>query len=276
MSKDHRLYQSAAHFRHAEENVRCFLFGEYSIDLHVHDFLEINIVFGGKGVHRIGDTEVEVVPGCVFAIPAMVAHGYRNLGGLRVFHLLFRPVFLKTREDARRIEGLEALLEIEPFLREKQAVPLFLILSPKDLMSIQTELLPLLDGGALDYPGADVVREHAALKAVYWMAHLLTLQMQREQAVSNQAILAALAYIHENYQQRISIDDLCARTFMSRSTLHRKFKTVCGCTPNQYLMQYRVKAAIKMMESETNKTTVAHACGFYDLSHMEKCMQMKP
>ena len=269
------LFKSASHFRRSGENIRCFLHTDYSIDLHVHDFLELNIVFAGRGIHRIGEREVEAVPGSVFAIPAMVAHGYRNGGGLCVFHLLFRPGFLKTREDAKRVEGLDALLEIEPFLREKQTAPLFLTLTPAELLTIKTELMPLLDGGALDYAGADAVRDHTALKVLYWMAHLVSLQIRENggKAASDRAIMTALSYIHEHYRQPIRIDDLCAVTFMSRSTFQRRFKAVCSCTPNRYLIRYRIKTALEMMQTEPNKTVVAHACGFYDLSHMEKCIR---
>ena len=51
----------------------------------------------------------------------------------------------------------------------------------------------------------------------------------------------------------------------------RSFDTICGMTPAQYLNDYRCKKAIEMMEhTDLSKTEIAHSCGFYDLSHMER------
>ena len=103
------------YFRTERENVRAFLKPEYAIDVHTHEFWELNIVFSGKGRHQIEGQEFPAVPGSVFVIPPMISHGYTNEGALCVFHLLFRPEFLA---ECERTDELEMLLEIEPFLRQ--------------------------------------------------------------------------------------------------------------------------------------------------------------
>lgn len=268
------LCKNTDYFRTERENVRAFLKPEYSIPVHTHEFWELNIVFSGKGRHQIEGQEFPAVPGSVFVIPPMISHGYANEGSLCVFHLLFRPEFLAGCE---RTDELEMLLEIEPFLRRNFHAPLFLCMAPNHLLSIQAEFLPLLDGGVLDYDGADSVRDHTSLKNLYWMAHLLTLQMEQMKNSASfeheSAVIDAIQYIHENFSKPIRIEDLCRLTFLSKSTFLRSFKAVCGRTPIQYLIDYRVKTALEMIQSGKRKTDVAQECGFYDLSHMEKSIR---
>ena len=73
---------------------------------------------------------------------------------------------------------------------------------------------------------------------------------------------------------KITIDLLCEKSFLSRSTFLRSFHNVCGCTPMEYVNSYRCKKALEMMDSTCfSKTEIAHSCGFYDLSHMERTVK---
>ena len=67
---------------------------------------------------------------------------------------------------------------------------------------------------------------------------------------------------------------MCRFVNLSRSTFIRKFGQVCHCSPIHYLMEYRVLQAQRMIgEGLLNRTQIAHECGFYDLSHMEKYLK---
>ena len=62
--------------------------------------------------------------------------------------------------------------------------------------------------------------------------------------------------------------------FLSRSTFLRSFKAVCGKSPIEYLNKYRCDKAIEQIDSlDRSKTEIAHKCGFYDLSHMERMLK---
>lgn len=262
-------------FRHESENVRALLYKDYSIKLHTHSFYEINIVLGGHGTHTIEKGEFLTSYGDVFVIPPKCAHAYTNTENLDVFHLLIKSDLIDRFTDKDNVDGFELLMTIEPFLRQTFNESLFLKLSHQQILDIQNELFSLLDGNNLDYNGSDSIRNHTALKIVYWFSHLLTLQMEQHKYNNtlpdkHDAIIMAIKYIHENYKDKIQIQDLCDLTFMSRSTFIRSFNMVCGCTPIKYLQTYRSKAALDMLKTNKNKTYVAHECGFYDLSHMNK------
>ena len=43
-------------------------------------------------------------------------------------------------------------------------------------------------------------------------------------------------------------------------------------SPMQYIIEQRVICAERMISEGEAKTQIAHKCGFYDLSHMEKML----
>lgn len=265
-------------FPDERDMVRAFTYRDYAIPTHVHDFYEINIVLAGEGVHQIESNSFAAGSGNVFVIPPGIVHGYSRTRRLDVFHLLIRPEFLENyAKDKAEVEGFELLMAIEPFLRHNFQKSLFLKLSPGQLQALQPDLEVITEGGPFDYPGSGPLKNHTALKILYWLSHLLTVQTysgaKDYSLETEQSILLALEYIHENFSRRITIPELCERAYMSRSTFMRNFKAVCGCTPMQYLQAHRKKAALEMLKKGgVKKTAVAHECGFYDLSHMERVL----
>ena len=70
-------------------------------------------------------------------------------------------------------------------------------------------------------------------------------------------------YIHKNYAERITLDDLCARSHFSRSYLIRIFKENTGKTPLEYINSYRLfKAASKLHETGESILQISVDCGF--------------
>lgn len=70
-------------------------------------------------------------------------------------------------------------------------------------------------------------------------------------------------YIHVNYSNDISLDDLCRLVNMNRTSLNQKFKAQIGYTAIEYLLRYRIKIACDAL-SHTNLslTEIAEAIGF--------------
>ncbi len=261
------------YFEAVESGVRGFTYKNYEIEPHAHAFYEINIVQAGKGTHIIEDNRFDARVGNVFVIPPGTVHAYENEGGLEVYHIVLHPRFFETYlPERRKNKGLLLLTEIEPFLRKNGAV-CFLRLTGAQLLALQSDLEVLTDGGAYDYPGADALKRHTALKVFYYWAHLLEMQTNEQEALGeyDATVMQALEYIHKNYAEKITIETLCEVTFSTRSTLLRHFVAVCGCSPMQYLRRCRLQRAREELAlKRKNKTEIAQECGYYDLSHMER------
>ena len=280
MSPEIKFRSYADHnFKNASQSVRAFLYTDYSIEAHDHDFYEMNVVLQGEGVHMIENSHIRVKTGDVFVIPPNTVHAYYDTRKLDVFHILLRPDFISENfGEASSTPGFLQLTEIEPFLRKSASSRYFLHLSASKLSQLKEDLSLLEDGSFFDDDRFVTAKKHAAWKMIFWLSYHLFLQLESERVDSSNKyesnIIRALEYIHQHYAEKITVDLLCKKVFLSRSTFLRNFSTICGCTPLNYLNGYRVKKALEMIEGKKfTKTEVAHACGFYDLSHMERMMR---
>jgi AraC family L-rhamnose operon transcriptional activator RhaR/AraC family L-rhamnose operon regulatory protein RhaS len=258
------------------ENVRAFVYENYCIEPHDHDFYEINIVLHGSGKHVIEGNEISVSKGDVFVIPPQTVHSYYDTDWLDVYHILIHNDYMmNNREEAQKIPGFLEFTEIEPFLRTSASSSMILHLSQNKLQELISELSLIEDGGAYDTQELAPLKMHTALKIIYSLSYALYQQLNNDQKKSQNkyeyAIIMVLEFIHKNYAEKITVDTLYKMTYLSRSTFLRSFMQICSCTPMEYLNRYRCKKAKELLEAGGySKTEIAHRCGFYDLSHMER------
>jgi len=268
----------SSNFQHGYK-VRTVTYKEYFIEMHNHDFYEMNIVLSGRGTHCIEDRRFSARRGDVFVIPPMVAHAYTDAEHLEVYHILFQKGFLyENRQESDQMKGFTQLTEIEPFLRSNVENTFFLHLSNAQLHQMEMDR-EILDGdSAFPWEEFAPMKYHVAWKILYWFSALLydqTQTMEKKQVNKYEVqIIKVLEYIHQNYGEKLSIDRLCAETYMSRASFFRSFKGICGMNPMEYVAQYRCQKAMELQDiTDLSKTEIAHRCGFYDLSHMERVMK---
>lgn len=72
-------------------------------------------------------------------------------------------------------------------------------------------------------------------------------------------------YLHTHYKEKITLEDLCSRFYLSTSTLVRNFKRQNNKSIIQYLNEIRIQAAKQLLlEKENSVTYVAMEVGFSD------------
>lgn len=92
----------------------------------------------------------------------------------------------------------------------------------------------------------------------------------------NGGVKKILSYIHEHFQERVTVEDLIGAANISRSETFRCFKQYAGISPMAYLNDYRLaKAADLLAGTEQNVTEICFACGFADTSYFVKLFREK-
>ena len=82
---------------------------------------------------------------------------------------------------------------------------------------------------------------------------------------SSQYVLNAIKYIQFNYSHDISIDDVAKSVGVSRSHLYRVFMSNVGKSPINYLTEYRINEACKLLRTgNLSIAEVAISVGFFD------------
>lgn len=267
---------SKQNFKDGNQQVRAFLYTDYSIESHNHDFYEMNIIMRGKGMHQIENACFRVETGDVFMIPPITVHSYYDTEDLDVYHILLHKNFINNNQkENASIPGFFQFVEIEPFLRQNFSKKMFLHLSQGQIVQLKSDLKFIEDNSVYNTEEMMPLKKHTTWKILYWFSTLLFNQIYEgsKKALNKYdvEIVRTLEYIHQNYDSKITIDLLCQKSFLSRSTFLRSFRSVCECTPMEYINRYRCKKALEMIDNTCfSKTEIAHCCGFYDLSHMER------
>ncbi len=87
----------------------------------------------------------------------------------------------------------------------------------------------------------------------------------------NEQAKKMLAFIHQNYAQKIYLDDLAELIGMSSREIIRIFKATFHQTPMEYLTSYRVKQAKTLLrETDLPITNIALMTGFNDSAYFSK------
>ena len=76
-------------------------------------------------------------------------------------------------------------------------------------------------------------------------------------------IKKALEYIHSQYNQKISLDNLSMISGLSKFYLAREFRRIVGYTPGEYVNHIRCEQAKKMLQDVNNSISyISEQCGY--------------
>ncbi|WP_259465087.1 helix-turn-helix domain-containing protein [Streptomyces sp. TLI_171] len=81
--------------------------------------------------------------------------------------------------------------------------------------------------------------------------------------IGNDPLAEVVTWALENLNQQFDVEVLAARAYMSRRTFDRRFRTLTGSAPLQWLITQRVLQAQRLLEtSDLSVDDVARRCGF--------------
>jgi transcriptional regulator GlxA family with amidase domain len=66
---------------------------------------------------------------------------------------------------------------------------------------------------------------------------------------NDKKVLQAQEFIEHHYDQKITVDSLAEKLFLTRRTFERRFKKCTTCTPIEYLQKVRIEASKKALEA---------------------------
>ena len=93
---------------------------------------------------------------------------------------------------------------------------------------------------------------------------------------AQRAVRRVLALIEENFAQELTLGDMAAAAELSPNYFCRYFKKIAGCSPVEYLINYRLDMAAHMLiTTEDTVADISLACGFNDASHFIKFFRRK-
>ena len=276
--ESHNYYWHDDHFLNDLMLTRAFVEKDYKTDMHQQEFYEINIITRGSGVHFIDDNGIKAKIGDVFIIPPNVSHGYIGGEGFDVSHILIGDYFMrKYNSDLQQLPNFFTLFAAEPIMRASTQQPLYLSPKKHQFDEIKKILDELLIHNRLDDPISNISRNNLCMLFICTICRIYSENQESEDNLSidyDASFMKSISYIHENFNQKISIEDLCEIAHISRSSYIRKFKKICKMPPALYINKRKIDAA-KSMLSHTQYSIgeIAEKAGFYDTPHLTRSFE---
>jgi AraC family transcriptional regulator len=126
-----------------------------------------------------------------------------------------------------------------------------------------------------DAPGGRLYAESLAnVLAVHLLRHYTAAGGDMRRFIgglSGQRLRRVLAFIADNYERDLSLDDLASEAGMSTFHFAREFKRATGTTPHQHLIKFRVEQAKSLLaEGAMPLAEVGLRTGFSHQSHFNR------
>lgn len=235
------------------------------MEFHAHDFLELYYFLDGSVTYYIEDQVYDLCPGDLLIIPAGKMH---------------RPVIANEHAAYERM-----VLWITPQYLQS-------IDSPAG--DLQKNLQKVGEHGyCVPFRGDETVFVTALLKKLLYMQNndtdpkfcagtveLYLWTIFRSYGVidtthrnETQVIPQVIRYITAHFSEPLTLEDVAAEFFVSKSYLNRHFKAYTNSTVYAYIMALRLTHARRMLREGTPAVEAGRECGFSDYSTFYKAFK---
>lgn len=239
--------------------------------LHAHQFSEIVIVTGGRGLHVTGEDSYELTIGDTFVIGGSRPHDYLNMQRLSLINILFDPADLPmSLSDLPSLPGYHALFNLEPAWRKRHRFGSRLRLEPAELVEANRLIDQLDDELTRRAPGFGVMATTLFLQLATFLSRCYS-RLRSPESKALLRVAETISHIERNYAEQISLEHLIEMSGMSRRNYIRSFEAAMGCPPISYLIRLRIRHATEILRRENcTITEAAFAVGFNDSNYFTR------
>ena len=236
-----------------------------AIPWHWHEALEFCYVqTGSLKVSTAGKTQL-FEKGQGFFINSNVLSAMTQRADCIIDSHLFHPVFL-----GGHFKSVFETKYLDPVTQNRNLD----LLPIRGENGTQKQLLQKLQQLALLQGRENVEFLTRKLLSEIWLLLLEELQSTqlKSSSVKNQdRVLSMLAFIQENYGQKLTLQDIANAGAVSTRECLRCFQTAIRQSPVEYLLEYRVQVAAKLLETtELSITEIAMQTGWGSSSYFTK------
>ncbi len=260
---------------------------------HWHDEVEILYFFGGEYRLEINMEQFFVHSEALYFINPGELHSIfsENAGSSGEDAIVFSLDILNFDSyDATQIQL------IQPIQNGKMLFPRCLTPEHPGFISIRNaffevmhsfghildEKTPLRDGAATEDLTNQLFIKSSLLRILAVLSsHHLFLPTEKNLDKRVEGIKTVLTYIKENYKEKIYIHDLADQLHMNEQYFCRFFKKSIGRSPMEYINEYRIKQAMRLLEETSLPVMeICLECGYNNLGNFlrafKKCTGSTP
>lgn len=236
-----------------------------TIEFHAHDFLELYLFLDGSVTYYIEDQSYELCPGDLLIIPPGKMHRPVIANERAAYE---RMVLWVNLEYLSRIDSGSALLQdaLRKVGENGYCVPL-----RGDALIYSTVLFSKIE--EMQKSGMDADLTAGAIRLYLWSVLEEYSHVESTASGELEVIPQVIRFITEHYNEAITLDDIAAKFFISKSYLSRHFKAYTNATVYAYIMALRITHARRMIREGVPAVEAGRSCGFSDYSTFYKAFK---
>ncbi len=236
----------------------------------------------GIGSIRINNNKIAILPYTCLCLNEKDNVSEADISGLKMQLLCFLPTAINNRFTLDKINSNEGLSISD--LQDRQFILPFIVqnksyinlkenysdtgkrvkdilLNLKELLFIQNDSWPCLTRSYL-------------IELLFLVERTFNYYKERMENESIRPRFSAddiLLYIHNNYRNKITINDIMKKFSTNRTTLSKEFKNATGYSIISYILKTRVEIAAGMLrDTHLNVAVIMERVGFHNMTHFNK------
>lgn len=245
-------------------------FDFHCIDWHWHPELEFVYMEKGKATVSVGSNNYCLSPGSGIFINKQIIHHFESTESTIIPNIVFSPLLLASKES------LIYQKYVQPILSSSIECQIF---TPN--ISWQKEIIDILNSIFL----LQKQENPCELKTVQLLLDLWQIMYENMKSISTETINKTgiqdqarlqimMQYIHENYQNNITLEDLTQIISLSKSSILNIFNEYVRMSPIEYVIHYKLKQAAQLLDTTENTIiSIAQNTGFSNIGYF--CRKFK-
>ncbi|GGD88224.1 AraC family transcriptional regulator [Paenibacillus nasutitermitis] len=211
--------------------------------LHHHDFAELALVVEGHGSEVLNGVSHELKPGTVSFLLPHHLHELRNLPGgqMKIYCCMFDMNMLYDSEIDSELVRL--------LLGSGESYSSFSDLTEDQTLKLRGIFDDIIAENHTRLPGRSSFVRAKLIEALLLYVRSLRLAAPGHLAATSLHVRKILQYIHSNYAERISLEDISIHLVLSVPYICRLFKEHLGQSFLDYLHKLRVQSACHLLAS---------------------------
>ena len=251
--------------------------------LHRHEMIQINYVIRGRLIHRINNSQYELVKGDIFIIPPYIPHQLLNIPGqdFEIMELEAAPEFISGSNGGMSdLESNSVFYDfsyIEPFLVSERNVRPRLNLSGQKQLTAEALLHEIYDEYTKKEDSYLLVIKADMLKLLVLVGRYFREDVSQQSEVMElydhhrDAMKKAVAYIDGHFSESLSIESISRVAMLSQSYFSYLFKVITNKTFVEYLNSKRILHAMEMLKNTDELVVdVCFESGFKNVNHFNR------
>ena len=240
------------------------LFDFHCIEWHWHREFEFLYVESGQVLCGIGEKQIILSEGDAIFINSKILHRFYASSGGVIPNFVCMPEFIASESS------LVYKKYILPIISSNMSFQYFQSAEPWQARIIQIMIK------IMETQENEKIKELSTLALLQnlWLIFYENVKLSGKEEVqtvdetAQKRVQLMMQYIHENYKQGLSLNEIASHIGVSKSTALHLFQRFLHTTPVNYLIEYRLQAASRLLKNTNKKVkTIAYESGFHNVDY---------